>query len=191
VLCVQVLERLLCTCTALCACGMQPPPTADVNAFPVLLQNLVQARDVRGRTPLHYAAWVGSSECMQHICKVLNVQKTSVDTADECGWTPLHLACAAGNSTCIDMLLVAGAKADCADLCGWTPVHFAAQVRSPTLSMHGLADKHGLKTLCLAHGTGTPAVQTPRVSCLQRSRHNNWCVASSPLCLVSVLLASI
>lgn len=131
----QVLERLLCTCTALCACGMQPPPTADVTAFPVLLEGLVQARDIRGRTPLHYTAWVGSPECMQHILKVLTVQKSIVDTADECGWTPLHLACAAGNSTSIEMLLAAGAKADCADHCGWAPVHFAAQVGLPTSSV--------------------------------------------------------
>jgi ankyrin repeat protein len=129
---VQVLERLLSTCTALCACGMQPPPTADVCSFPDLLDSLVQALDVYGRTPLHHAAWAGSPESVRLLCTVLAVQQWSVDVPDDCDWTPLHLACAAGNTACIDRLVEAGAKADVLDVAGWSPVHYAAQVRLRT-----------------------------------------------------------
>jgi Ankyrin repeats (3 copies) len=125
---VQVLERLLGTSTALCACGMQPPPTADVKAFPDLLDSLVQPLDINGRTPLHHAAWAGSPESVRQLCKVLAVQGCSVDTPDDCDWTPLHLAAAGGNAACIDNLIEAGAKPEVLDIAGWAPVHYAAQV---------------------------------------------------------------
>lgn len=133
---VQILERLLCASTALCACGMQPPPTAEVKSFPTLLESLVQGQDIHGRTPLHHAAWTGSPESVRLICQVLAVQQWSVDVIDDCGWTPLHLACAAGNASCIEKLVEAGAKAERMDDMGWTPVHYAAQVRDDERTVH-------------------------------------------------------
>ena len=165
-----MLERLISTTTTVCACGVQPPPTAEVQAFPALLDSIVQGQDVHKRTPLHHAAWVGSPESVRRLCTVLTVQGRSVDSMDECGWTPLHLACAAGNTACIDHLLEAGAKSDAPDLMGWSPVHHAAMVRPP-VCWHPVPAEHSIAEPYHAHCTAAyhiakVAHHLPAVNCV-------------------------
>ena len=108
---------------------MKPPPTADVAQQPALLEALLQACDRHRRTALHHAAFAGNVGAVFRLCKVLQVQRLSVDRADHCGWTPLHLACAAGHGDVAEALLIASASAGKHDTLGWTPLHYAAKAR--------------------------------------------------------------
>lgn len=66
----------------------------------------IQARDRRGKSILHYAAFNGGLKdikfCLQ---RGISIQKQSED-----GWTPLHESCAAAQSESTRMLLSQGAS---------------------------------------------------------------------------------
>ena len=81
----------------------------------------VEARDDRGRTPLHVAAaW--HPEGIRSLLEA----GADIDARDDRGRTPLHVA-AAWNPEGIRSLLEAGAEIEARDRNGWTPLHVAAR----------------------------------------------------------------
>ncbi|MFN7114183.1 MAG: ankyrin repeat domain-containing protein [Alphaproteobacteria bacterium] len=68
----------------------------------------INARDVAGRTPLHYAAAGGNKN---DGLKTLLAQRPDINPRDHDGATPLHLAAARGDADMIKHLLAQGANA--------------------------------------------------------------------------------
>ncbi|KAF7977136.1 hypothetical protein HWV62_4537 [Athelia sp. TMB] len=78
----------------------------------------VNAVDVDGRTPLHWAASSGSIDIVRYLID----QKAEVDKADGSGWTPLHIASSAGQEEVVKELVGAGADVDRKNDKGITPL---------------------------------------------------------------------
>mmetsp|Transcript_33965 Transcript_33965/g.49328 ORF Transcript_33965/g.49328 Transcript_33965/m.49328 type:complete len:631 (+) Transcript_33965:82-1974(+) len=72
-----------------------------------------------GLTPLHHAAWNGSTE----VVRLLLTGRARTDVSDKEGKTPLHHA---HLTEVVTLLLTGGARTDVADKEGWTPLHWAA-----------------------------------------------------------------
>jgi len=87
----------------------------------LLLDNefLVDAIDVDGRAPLHWAASSGSFE----IASFLVDKGAQVNVKDSSGWTPLHIAVSAGHLNIVEYL---GADVNATNNKGLTPLHYAA-----------------------------------------------------------------
>lgn len=68
----------------------------------------VGAKDVDGRTPLHWAASGGREE----LCRWLLGRGAEVNTADDGGWTPLASAASAGHLGVVKLLLSNGGDAN-------------------------------------------------------------------------------
>jgi cytohesin len=88
------------------------------------------ARDAHGRTPLHWAAWVGWTPSIEGpvdggIADVLIESGADVNAVDAVGRTPLHYACTEGYAAIVRALLLAGADAGVADANGATPADLA------------------------------------------------------------------
>lgn len=89
----------------------------------------VNARDVAGRTPLHWAAWVGfvkRPRVTSTIADILIEAGADVNAVDEQGLTPLHYACLEGYDAIVKALLTAGADAGAKDKQGRTGADIAA-----------------------------------------------------------------
>lgn len=84
--------------------------------------NLLNARDVDGRTPLHWAATSGSLEIVRHLLD----HHAEVDLPDSASWTPLHIAASAGHEDIVRELLGAGADVKKTTDKGLTALHYAA-----------------------------------------------------------------
>jgi len=84
--------------------------------------SLVNAKDVDGRTPLHWAAFSGAAD----IASYLIDHKADVNAQDESGWTPLHIAASAGQEAIVRELLGAGADIAKTNDKGMTALHYAA-----------------------------------------------------------------
>ncbi|KAJ3555048.1 hypothetical protein NM688_g2789 [Phlebia brevispora] len=84
--------------------------------------SLVNAQDVDGRTPLHWACTSGSLDIVRYLLD----QKAEVDLQDHSGWTSLHIAVSAGHEDITRELLGAGADVRKANDKGLTPLHYAA-----------------------------------------------------------------
>jgi len=123
-----------------------------------------------GLTPLHHAAWNGSTEVVRllltgrartdvsdkegktplhhaHLTEVVTLLLTGgarTDVADKEGWTPLHWAAWGGHPEVARLLLAGGARTDVADKSGYTPLHWAA-----------INDQREVVTLLLAEGAQT------------------------------------
>ena len=108
-----------------------------------------------GYTPLHFAAWLGTSDHINALIEagadvnssaddgttpLMNAVRdprspnvsvslitagASVTATDNTGRTPLHIAAASGHPMTVDALLAAGAGVEVSDEDGWTPLHFA------------------------------------------------------------------
>lgn len=80
-------------------------------------------RDIKGATPLHWAAYLG---CEQSSA-VLISWKAQIDPIDDSGYTPLHLSSIAGNPRITRLLMLRGAKEHISDFKGRTPMDFARE----------------------------------------------------------------
>lgn len=83
----------------------------------------VNARDIHGAAPLHYAAIEGHD----HVCKVLLEGGAWVNIEDDIGARPLHLAAENGHVSTIKVLIQAGADVNASDMSLNTPLLVAAQ----------------------------------------------------------------
>ena len=84
----------------------------------------VKARDVNGRTSLHFAAF---EENVNVIKLLLKCDSIDVDARDLFRTTPLHFAATAGNQALLQRLLQGNANLDLQDQYGSTPLHLATR----------------------------------------------------------------
>jgi len=87
----------------------------------------VNAKDYYNYTPLHWAAYNRSPECV----RLLLAAGAPVDVRDNNNTTPLHLAANKGSPACVQPLLAAGADVDLKDNQGRTALYYAKQSDSP------------------------------------------------------------
>ncbi len=83
----------------------------------------LEARDVRGKTPLAEAAFRGQADVLE----VLLARGADPNVHNAQGATPLHLAAKEGSAPVTSLLLAAGAKREEPDDNGDTPLHVAAR----------------------------------------------------------------
>jgi len=79
----------------------------------------VNAKDNRGMTPLHKAAYYGRRQ----MAKVLVAKGANVNETDTAGQTPLHIAADFGAKFVPELLLANGASISARDIAGNTPLH--------------------------------------------------------------------
>jgi ankyrin repeat protein len=84
---------------------------------------LVDSKDRRGMTPLHWAAIGGHLETVQLL---IESGAKPADSKNVDGWTPLHYATGVGNLDLMDILIKHGVGIDAMNEIGWTPLHVAA-----------------------------------------------------------------
>ena len=123
----------------------------------------VNAKDKRGMTPLHQAAYYGQRQ----VAKVLIAKGANVNETDTAGQTPLHIAANFGSKWVPELLLANGANIRARDAAGNTPLHEAAYCLE-------VKPKKDLLELLIAKGADVQARnkagQTPlhRVSMIRR-----------------------
>jgi ankyrin repeat protein len=121
----------------------------------------VNAKDNRGMTPLHQAAYYGRRQ----VAKVLIAKGANVNATNTAGRTPLHIAANFGPKWVLELLLANGASINARDIAGNTPLHAATD--SPYV-------KRDLLELLIAKGADVnarnEAGQTPlhRVSMIRK-----------------------
>ncbi len=81
----------------------------------------VNAKDNRGMTPLHKAAYYGQRQ----MAKVLIAKGANVNGTDTASQTPLHIAANFGVKFVPELLLANGASISARDIAGNTPLHAA------------------------------------------------------------------
>jgi ankyrin repeat protein len=97
-----------------------------VDGFVKANPEIVFSKDVRGRTPLHWASSKGHSA----IAEFLLASRAEVNAADNDGWTPLHCASLNGQTAIVALLLASGADTHAKDNKGNTPYHLALAPRN-------------------------------------------------------------
>ena len=84
--------------------------------------SLLFARDLSGRSALHFACSYGRSD----IVRFLLSQGADPDSNSNSGETPLHVACISGQAKIIQLLVSHVSDIDATDKKGQTPTHYAA-----------------------------------------------------------------
>lgn len=131
------------------------------------LDPVVNLRDIKGKTILHYAA---ASKRPDLIAKLLNEFHADPNIEDIEGCTPLHICCLQAYSenavTCLEVLLTSPTidryKPCGPDKFNQTPVHLAAGAKADSVLKyllhkgfhHGKKDSRGLSPLHLAANAG-------------------------------------
>ncbi|KAL7929360.1 ankyrin repeat-containing domain protein [Trichoderma chlorosporum] len=123
----------------------------------------INARDIRGWTPLHYACGCAGKASIE-VVQLLLEKGASVDAQGREGTAPIHCAARAGNLEMVEMLLEFGANIDIADGYGNTALHEAALNGSAeifeTLCKRGCQrrrNKHGRAAIHIAAMRGLSA----------------------------------
>lgn len=98
----------------------------------------VNARDERGETPLHTAAFWGGGR--KYIAELLLARGADVNARDTHGFTPLYVAAAQNNAEVAELLLARGADVNAKAKNGWTPL-FGAVSKGNTGIAKTLLDK--------------------------------------------------
>ncbi|MEM1869850.1 MAG: ankyrin repeat domain-containing protein [Thermofilaceae archaeon] len=103
----------------------QAAKAGDVDHVRTLLERgwSVNARDLKGWTPLHYAAVFGHVE----VAELLIKYGADVNARDRKGLTPLYYAVKEGSFNVAELLLQQGADPRVKDKRGWTPIHYGAK----------------------------------------------------------------
>ena len=131
----------------------------------------VDARDIHGRTPLHWGAmmgWLLRPNVSPGICEVLIDAGADVNATDEYGRTPLHYAADEGYPLIVAALLQAGAYPDTLDKDKKTPADYArAKGLSEVLTL--LGDK-GAAAAAMAEA---PATETAAQNVVGSGRHGD------------------
>lgn len=78
----------------------------------------LEARDIRGRTPLIVAAEAGDAAQVAHLLE----QGALLEALDDCRWSAMMRAAASGHAAIVERLLDAGAAIDRRDKSGYTAV---------------------------------------------------------------------
>nr|XP_047128806.1 transient receptor potential cation channel subfamily A member 1-like isoform X2 [Hydra vulgaris]XP_047128807.1 transient receptor potential cation channel subfamily A member 1-like isoform X2 [Hydra vulgaris] len=99
--------------------------TKDSSILKYLLEQQVNvnAKDMNGSTPLHYAAMRGNAIAAEMLLLQKNI---NIEAIDQSKMTPLHCSSSAGSYNVCHLLLEYGAKILCQDKENMTPLHFAA-----------------------------------------------------------------
>ena len=106
-----------------------PSPDAEALAFEDKFKKLFwgSAYDETGKTPLHYAATVGTPQSIQ----LLLTAGANITARNYGGHTPLHSAAQSGTPENIQALLAAGSDVTARGKTGDTPLHKAAAFSGP------------------------------------------------------------
>jgi ankyrin repeat protein/actin-like ATPase involved in cell morphogenesis len=83
----------------------------------------IEATDLHGYTPLHWAAQQGH----EAVAKVLIEAGAVIEARDKNAYTPLHWAAQQGHEAVAKLLIEAGAVIEAREKNGYTPLHWAAQ----------------------------------------------------------------
>ncbi|KAI0734171.1 ankyrin repeat-containing domain protein [Fomitopsis betulina] len=115
---------------------------------------LVNAPDVDGRTPLHWAASSGALDIVRYLID----HKADVDSTDNSGWTPLQIA---GHEDVVRELLGAGANVNHKNDKGITPLLASYSSLEELTSMHATKRTNyhwstGFISLLLSPPEGSP-----------------------------------
>lgn len=105
--------------------------------------------DVRGHTPVHWAALTGSAELIHYFIDCRGA--VNLPSEDELSQRPIHWAAVNGHIAVIDLLFEAGVSLDVADQRGCTPLILAAQYGHTSLCCY-LMGKGAKPNVCDSEG---------------------------------------
>ena len=128
-----------------CAVANDHEPCCDV-LFDSFENDIINAKDSKGRTPLHVAAFYNSPDCLQ----ILLTKDVLINSQDDDRMTPLMMAAKAGHANVIKILLLSsgieGPVLFETDLFGNTALHIAC------------LEGHGNCALLLLEKSGVDAI---------------------------------